>query len=381
MKINPVVLIVSSAFGDGHAKTAQALQQSFMARGVEQVYIVDLFAEVHPFLNAVSRTFYLKSTAYAPGLYGMLYDMTSRMKPGQPLSRFLHSMGKRKVEEVLKRLKPDVIIHTFPYLAASELSEKVGMQVPIFTVLTDYVLHGRWIHPSTWKYFAPSDSVKEALLASGVPPQAITVSGIPIREAFQKIPDRTELLRKHGLNASRRYILLSAGAYGVLGNVQRIIRTILEQSEFDVIVLCGNNHKLRLNLERRHQWNDRVHIQGYTDQIHELMSLSSGLLTKAGAITLTEAFSQSLPVIVYRPLPGQEKGNARSLSGQKAIYTAYNEKQLADYLHQLQIKSGQEEVELSMHALSRKESSQVIVSEVLDALEAAYDRQMVSEPH
>lgn len=380
MKINPVVLIVSSAFGDGHAKAAQALEQSFKARGIDQVYIVDLFAEVHPFLNAVSRTFYLKSTAYAPGLYGILYDMTSRMKPEQPLGRFLHSMGKRKAEEILQRLGPDVIIHTFPYLAASQLTVETGIQVPTFTVLTDYVLHGRWIHPSTSKYFAPTESVKEALLASGVPEQAVTVSGIPIREAFQATANRNELLRKHGLNESRRYILLAAGAYGVMGNVQRMIRTILAHSEFDVIVLCGNNQKLRLNLERRHQWNSRVHIQGYTDQIHELMSLSSGLLTKAGAITLTEAFSQSLPVIVYRPLPGQEKGNARSLSGQKAIYTAYNEKQLAEYVRHLQDMKRPEDMELCMDSLARKESARVIVSEVLATLDSAYTQQRVSEP-
>jgi processive 1,2-diacylglycerol beta-glucosyltransferase len=380
MKINPVVLIVSSAFGDGHAKAAEALEQSFRARGMDQVYIVDLFAEVHPFLNAVSRTFYLKSTTYAPGLYGMLYDMTSRMKPGQPLSRFLHSMGKRKAEEILLRLKPDVIIHTFPYLAASQLSEEAGAHVPIFTVLTDYVLHGRWIHPSTWKYFVPTESVKAALLASGVPEQSVSVSGIPIREAFREVPDRAELLRKHGLSGSRRYILLAAGAYGVMGNVQRMIRSILDHTNFDALVLCGNNHKLRLSLERRHQWNDRVHIQGYSEQIHELMSLSSGLLTKAGAITLTEAFSQSLPVIVYRPLPGQERGNARSLSGQKAIYTAYNEKQLAAHLRDLQRYSHQEEVEQSMLSIAHKESSETIVTEVLDVLGETYGRQAVSEP-
>lgn len=379
MKINPVVLIVSSAFGDGHAKAAQALEQSFKARGIDQVYVVDLFAEVHPFLNAVSRTFYLKSTAYAPGLYGILYDMTSRMKPEQPLGRFLHSMGKRKAEGILQRLRPDVIIHTFPYLAASQLAVEAGIQVPTFTVLTDYVLHGRWIHPSTSKYFAPTESVKEALLASGVPEQAVTVSGIPIREAFQDTANRQELLLKHGLNENRRYILLAAGAYGVMGNVQRIIRTILTQSEFDVIVLCGNNHKLKHNLERRHQWNDRVHIQGYTDQIHELMSLSSGLLTKAGAITLTEAFSQSLPVIVYRPLPGQEKGNARSLSGQKAIYTAYNEKQLAEHVRHLQEMKRPEDMDLCMDSLARKESARVIVSEVLDTLEASYSKQAESQ--
>ncbi|NGM84098.1 hypothetical protein G5B47_16895 [Paenibacillus sp. 7124] len=92
MNPDPVVLIVSSAFGDGHVKVAQAIEQSFRARGVDRVHIVDLFARVHPWRNGVSRAFYLKSAIYAPNLYGIMYNMTRKMKPDYPLGQFLHSM-------------------------------------------------------------------------------------------------------------------------------------------------------------------------------------------------------------------------------------------------------------------------------------------------
>ncbi|MFD1774891.1 MGDG synthase family glycosyltransferase [Paenibacillus rhizophilus] len=368
MNPDPVVLIVSSAFGDGHAKVAQAIEQSFKSRGVDRVHTVDLFAEVHPWLNGVSRAFYLKSFVYAPNLYGLIYNATSGMKPDYPFGRLLHSMGKRKAKEVLEEIRPDVIIHTFPYLAASQLGRESAIQLPVFTVLTDYVLHGRWIHPHTTKYFIPLESIKEAMLSSGVDEQAITVSGIPIREAFMRSPDRAEVLRKHRLKDNQRYILLAGGAYGVMARIRNILKSVLVHTDFDFIVLCGNNDRLRESLEDTYRDNSRVHILGYTDDVHELMSISFCLLTKAGGVTLTEAFAMLLPVIVYRPLPGQEAGNAESLSMQKAIYTACNERELLDRLRRLGIQPFREEIERQMKAISRTESSSRIVDEVLNAI-------------
>lgn len=382
MNPDPVVLIVSSAFGDGHAKVAQAIEQSFRARGVERVHIVDLFARVHPWLNGVSRAFYLKSAIYAPNLYGLMYGATSAMKPEDPLGRLLHSMGKRKAKGILEYIRPDVIIHTFPYLAASELSKESASQVPVFTVITDYVLHGRWIHPHTMKYFIPTEKIKEALLEAGIDEQAIKVTGIPVRDAFRRAPDPAKVLRKHGLKDGRRYILLAGGAYGVMSRVRNILKSVLDRTEFDLIVLCGNNHRLRTSMDNTYRDNTRVHILGYTDDVHELMSISFCLLTKAGGVTLTEAFAMSLPVIVYRPLPGQEAGNAESLTRQQAICTAFSEAELLDQLRRLEIYSFREEMKSQMRAVSHTESSGLIVDEVLLAIkeQTSYAGQQLNEP-
>lgn len=98
------------------------------------------------------------------------------------------------------------------------------------------------------------------------------------------------------------------------------------------------------------------------------MCISSCLLTKAGAITLTEAMAQTLPVIVYRPLPGQEAGNAEWLSGHHLIEIARNEEQLVEQLQRLEHMAYREEREQRMKAFSRKYTSDCIVSEALDAI-------------
>jgi len=156
MNTDPKVLIVTSAFGDGHMKVAEAIEHSFRRRGISQITTLDLFAAVHPTLNELSRRFYLNNTGYTQEFYGFLYTMTSKMRPEQFMGRLIHSMGKRKVQWIIDEIEPDIIIHTFPYLAAAELASTTGSRMPLFTVMTDYVVHGRWLHPQTTKYFIAS---------------------------------------------------------------------------------------------------------------------------------------------------------------------------------------------------------------------------------
>lgn len=369
MNQDPVVLIVTSKFGDGHVKVAETIEHAFRSKGVTRIHTIDLFSEVHPRLNMLSRKFYLNSTYPAPELYGLIYEMTSGMKPGRTFGKLLHSLGKRKVQRLINEIHPDVIIHTFPYLAAAQLGEETATLTPVFTVITDYVLHGRWLHPNTTKYFISSDDMKASLMETGITEDAIVVSGIPIRQPFEQIYDREELFHKYNLNLKRKYLLLAAGVYGVLSKINGLIERILDLTCFDVIVVCGNNPKLRSVVEASFHDNSRVQVFGYTDRMHELMCISSVLLTKAGAITLTEALAQRLPIIVYRPLPGQEAGNANSMASRGIIDVAHDETELIHQLRQLLNTTYREERKRVMSHFSRKASSELIVAEVLQVIE------------
>lgn len=61
--------------------------------------------------------------------------------------------------------------------------------------MTDYVLHGRWLHPHTMKYFIATEGMRQALLSEGIAEDAVVVSGIPIRQAFETYQDRELLLK------------------------------------------------------------------------------------------------------------------------------------------------------------------------------------------
>ena len=57
------------------------------------------------------------------------------------------------------------------------------------------------------------------------------------------------------------------------------------------------------------EWEIPARIEGFVDNMPELMSASDLLVTKAGPGTLAEAFIAGLPVIIFGYTPGQETAN------------------------------------------------------------------------
>ncbi|WP_340004355.1 hypothetical protein MHH52_21425 [Paenibacillus sp. FSL K6-0276] len=85
---------------------------------------------------------------------------------------------------------------------SAELASTTGSRIPLFTVMTDNVVHGRWLHPQTTKYFIATESVKAALMSAGIAEEKLVVSGIPIREAIKKQGQRQR--KQFGLVAKKR---------------------------------------------------------------------------------------------------------------------------------------------------------------------------------
>lgn len=67
------------------------------------------------------------------------------------------------------------------------------------------------------------------------------------------------------------------------------------------------------DLVKNSKCENRVKILEYTNKVPELMSISLGVITKAGGLTLTEALASNLPIAIINPIPGQEEENAEYL--------------------------------------------------------------------
>jgi processive 1,2-diacylglycerol beta-glucosyltransferase len=48
---------------------------------------------------------------------------------------------------------------------------------------------------------------------------------------------------------------------------------------------------------------------GYTNNVDELMEVSSLIITKPGGMTTSESLAKGLPMVIVNPLPGQEMRN------------------------------------------------------------------------
>jgi 1,2-diacylglycerol 3-beta-galactosyltransferase len=78
--------------------------------------------------------------------------------------------------------------------------------------------------------------------------------------------------------------------------------------DVQLAVVCGHNERLKRRLAAT-EWGVPARIDGFVDNMPELMFASDLIVTKAGPGTLAEAFIAGLPVIIFGYTPGQETAN------------------------------------------------------------------------
>ena len=67
------------------------------------------------------------------------------------------------------------------------------------------------------------------------------------------------------------------------------------------------------DLVEKNNVQNRVRVLDYTNQVPELMSISTLVVTKPGGLTTSESLASELPILVINPIPGQEEENAEFL--------------------------------------------------------------------
>jgi processive 1,2-diacylglycerol beta-glucosyltransferase len=106
---------------------------------------------------------------------------------------------------------------------------------------------------------------------------------------------------------------------------------------------------------------------GYVEQIDELFRVTDCMITKPGGITLTEATAIGVPVILYKPVPGQEKENALFFEDYgAAIVINRHEDILESVTNLLQDEEKLESMKQNIKKLHLKQSSQTILEDIVE---------------
>jgi processive 1,2-diacylglycerol beta-glucosyltransferase len=53
---------------------------------------------------------------------------------------------------------------------------------------------------------------------------------------------------------------------------------------------------------------------GYTHEVDRLLDAADVNVTKAGGLTCSESLAKRVPLVIYRPTPGQEERNSQALT-------------------------------------------------------------------
>ncbi|WP_369901181.1 diglucosyl diacylglycerol synthase [Bacillus manliponensis] len=364
---NPKVLILTAHYGNGHVQVAKTLEQTFYQKGIEDVIVCDLFGESHPFITDVTRYLYLKSYTIGKELYRLFYYGVEKIYD-KKIASWYANFGRKRLKAILHAEKPDIVINTFPIIAVPELKKQTGFSIPVYNVLTDFCLHKIWIHREVDRYFVATDYVKSKMVEVGVPASRIIETGIPIRKTFELSINEDSLYDKYELSRNKKTLLIVAGAHGVLGNVKDLCESFMSVPNLQVAVVCGKNHKLQEELgEIANSKPDTLKVFGYVENIDELFRITSCMITKPGGITLSEAAALRVPVILYKPVPGQENENANYFERQGAAVVirenddifAKTKELLQDDMKLLQMKE-------AMGQIYRPEPASHIVDAILE---------------
>jgi processive 1,2-diacylglycerol beta-glucosyltransferase len=358
---NIKILILTAPFGNGHKMAAKSLSETFKQEGCN-VIVCDLFTASHPVLTSnISKThnrlFNLGST-YSYLYYGI--DKISSTK----LINVYRMFGYSTLKKIIKDYQPHIIINTFPVLSAPEFMRKYQWGVPVINVVTDYCCHRLWVNEDFDRIYLATDDLKEKLIKMHIPVNKLEVTGIPIRPGFEEDIDLEEVSKKYQVDISKRSILISAGAAGVSKDLDYVCTKLNKIEGIQILLVCGNNLKLRRKIDNLGLNN--VKTFGYIDEIHELYRLATIMITKPGGITLSEAAAAKLPLILYKPIPGQEKENADYFVHKGAALIARTSTEA--YEHVVHVLSDEEILNQMKRSLSnfyRSSSSKNIVQDLL----------------
>lgn len=314
-----VVLAYTSA-GAGHRSACLSLQKAYLQLHPEdQVQVVDILDYTPRLFKIAYAKGYLLLANHHPTLWGWVYNRqvdTYKIKKETRFSACLNHWITKKFQDFLVKASPDIVIsaHFMPSWAAAQARKRNSLKFVLSTIVTDYALHSAWLIKEQDVVFVSTDEIKWELTKHkdylGIDEKNIIISGIPIDPIYSQKKDKDELRKKHGLRTDLFTILVLGGMAGS-NKINDIISSFLRINlPFQLMMVSGTNSKISPKLEEEMKKRNTCCVCfGYIDFMDEVMQMADLALTKAGGLVSTECMSKGLPIVIFRPYPGQEERN------------------------------------------------------------------------
>ncbi|MDR1767064.1 MAG: hypothetical protein LBR32_01285 [Propionibacteriaceae bacterium] len=305
------LLFLFSDTGGAHRSVASAIAEAVEAEypGRFSCQLVDYLREYCPWPFSKAPEIFSKLAAH-PASWAVPFNLANSAL----VSRMLVSLCYLYVQRGLKRLMADnpsdLVVSTHPLVNRASVRAMGRRRVPFVTMCTDIITaHAMWFHEDTDLIIVPTQEAARLGVKYGARADHIRVIGLPVSGKFSRhLDDPTRWREQHGWDPSLPAALLIGGGDG-FGPVEEMARAINDaRLPLQLVVVCGRNERLKAGVEAI-DWRIPAHIYGFTTELPAMMSAADALLTKAGAVTISEGLVSGLPLIVYSKLPGQEEGN------------------------------------------------------------------------
>ncbi len=309
----PRILICYLVRNSGHHAAARAIEaQIKKLNPIAETRCLDLLETTHPTWSAIVQYAYMTTIRRTPELWEALYDnfwfdwLTRWIRP------LVQRGNSLKLRILMDAFQPDAIVCTqaHPFSVLSAYARRQGKPIPLWGVITDFLPHRFWHVPPDEhiRYVVPAETAMQRLMILGTPAERIHVFGIPIQADVLAARKRT-VTRENG-----RRILVMGGSRGLGARYATIRQLDRAAADFTIDVVTGTNRRLRKQLlAARHKFRHPIRIRGYVKDAMAIMRRASLLIGKPGGLTSAEAMASGTPMLIIRPLPGQERGNTETL--------------------------------------------------------------------
>ncbi len=325
------ILVIHVTAGAGHKKAAEAIYNGLLCHTTHIVRLVDSLDYTNPFFKFTYPKTYAFLATKLPMLWGFffwLFDLPLLQPLIRLVRRCYNACNTKALEQFLKNEDFDVIIttHFMSAEVCGYLKRTRQIRAKVICVVTDFDVHHVWINQGTDLYTAACDDTKDKIISLGISPHRVVVSGIPTDEKFAVMADRRQVREALKIDPSLFTVLLATGSFGS-GPMEELVDLL---KGYQLLIVCGHNRFLYERLKSR--INDKVHVFGLVNNMHELMSAADVMVTKPGGLSIAEALVKKLPMIFFSAIPGQETGNIEVL---KKYQAASNQGSLMDIVDKI----------------------------------------------
>ncbi len=280
--------------------------------------VVDSYKYAAKMMSRVVSDGYLQMVKTIPQMYRYIYDRAERATEVGPFRTWAHQFTAQNLRPLLERERPDVVVctHAFPSGAMAEYKRMYDDAPPVVGIVTDFAVHAFWIHENIDGYCVATDAMREIMIARGVRPERIQVSGIPVNPHFAPSGEPREALRERlGLPQDRLIALMMGGGLGI-GPLERMLRALdALDAPIAAAVIAGRNARIeRRILAAAESVRYPVRVLRFVENVYDYMHAVDAFLSKPGGLSTAEALAAQVPMVLYKPLPGQEERNVRVLA-------------------------------------------------------------------
>jgi processive 1,2-diacylglycerol beta-glucosyltransferase len=323
MAYNPkrIILMYISEVSGHHSATIAVEKALKRLRPDTEILNINAFNYTNPISEKIINRLYMAVIKRTPKLWDYLYDNPKVVKKLENIKKTIHKFNSPKLKNLFDKFRPDAVIcmQAFPCGMVADYKRTYHSDIPLVAVLTDYIPHSYWVYDTVDYYITPSEEVTGRLVKKGVPQEKIKSLGIPFDPKFNENISKSEAARRLGLNENIPTILIMGGGQG-LGPIKTVVKSLEKvENSFQELIVTGTNKKLYRSLKRQiKKCKKKILVFGYVDNINEMMSIASIIITKPGGVTTSEALAKKIPMIIIKPIPGQEENNTVYLTEKKA---------------------------------------------------------------